>query len=79
MTEQTKLPNDIIFSKEAQEEFIKGVRSVVKEISNDDELITNTPRRLLKAFDEWYKESNIPLEQIAEEYVGKIKIFKINC
>lgn len=67
MAEQTKLPNDIIFSKEAQEEFIKGVRSVVKEISNDDELITNTPRRLLKAFDEWYKESNIPLEQIAQE------------
>lgn len=63
----TKLPNDIIYSEAAQEKFIDGVRAVIREMSNDEELIQNTPRRLLKAFDEWFKESNVPLEQIAKE------------
>lgn len=63
----TKLPDDIIYSEAAQEKFIDGVRAVVREMSNDEELIQNTPRRLLKAFDEWFKESNVPLEQIAKE------------
>ncbi len=64
---KTKLPEDIIYSNGAQDEFIKGVRSVIMEMTEDGELIENTPRRLLKAFNEWFKDSNISLEQIARE------------
>lgn len=64
---ETKLPDDIIYSNGAQEEFIKGVRSVIMEMTEDEELIENTPRRLLKAFDEWFKDSNTPLETIAKQ------------
>lgn len=62
----TKL-KDIIFTDETCKLFTDGVRAAVREITDDKELIENTPRRLLKAFDEWFKESNVPLEQIAEE------------
>lgn len=63
----THMPSDLMYSTEASNAFIEGVRKVVKEMSNDEELITNTPRRLLKAFNEWFKESNTPLDQIAAE------------
>ena len=63
----THLPDDLIYSNKAEEAFVTGVREVIKEMTNDQELITNTPRRLLKAFDEWFKDSNTPLEQIAKE------------
>lgn len=62
-----KLPEDIIYSNGAQEEFINGVRAVISEMTDDEELIQNTPRRLLKAFDEWFKDSNTPLEDIAKQ------------
>ena len=59
--------NQTMFSNETYEKFIDGVRSLICEISNDEELIENTPIRLAEAFDEWFKESNTPLEQIADE------------
>ena len=61
--------NNTIFSEESYEKFVEGVRSVIKEISNDSELIENTPKRLISAFDEWFKESNKSLEEIADEYI----------
>ena len=39
------------FKKETENQFINGVRAVISEISDDKELIENTPKRLLKAFD----------------------------
>ncbi len=56
-----------LFSSDAEEKFITGVRSVISEISTDEELIQNTPHRLLKAFEEWFQESNTSLEVIAKE------------
>ena len=64
---EIELEQDMIFSKEAQSQFISGVRKTISEISTDEELIQNTPIRLLKAFDEWFKESNISLEEIAKD------------
>lgn len=59
--------NPTIYSDEAYDLFIKGVRSVIREMTDDAELIENTPKRLIKAFNEWFKDSNTPLEQIAKE------------
>lgn len=63
----TKMPDDLIYSKEAEELFVTGVRAAIKEMTDDEELIKNTPRRLLKAFNEWFKESNVALEDIAKQ------------
>lgn len=64
---EIELEEDMIFSKEAQKMFISGIRKTISEISDDEELIQNTPIRLLKAFDEWFKESNVSLEEIAKD------------
>lgn len=61
--------NPTIYSDESYNKFVDGVRSVIKEMTNDEELIENTPKRLILAFDEWFKESNTPLETIAEETI----------
>ena len=56
-----------LFSTNTEEKFIEGVRAAIREITTEEELIQNTPHRLLKTFEEWFHESNIPLEVIAKE------------
>lgn len=59
--------NPTIYSDDAYEAFVSGVRKVIEEMTHDEELIENTPKRLIKAFDEWFRDSNTPLDQIAKE------------
>lgn len=59
--------NPTFYSDETYNNFINGVRCAIKEMTDDKELIENTPKRLIKAFDEWFRDSNTPLEQIAKE------------
>ena len=55
-----------LLSKEQQDNLYNALREAISTISKDEELIENTPTRWIKAFDEWFRNSNEDLMEMGK-------------